>query len=81
MQDQAAAARDAGAAALERLRALPEGWHAVPVEADAWKVLAQAQRALGQPAAAATSWQQALHLRRAYDLPGSLHLQALRSGP
>ena len=81
MRDQALPAKDAAERALERLRALPEGWHAVPVEADAWKVLADAQRALGQPGPAQASRDQALQLRQGYDLPGSLHLQALRNGP
>jgi serine/threonine-protein kinase len=78
LRGQAALAQDAANHALQRLRGLPEGWHAVPLEADAWSALAQAQRALLQPGPAEASRQRALQLRQAYDLPGSVHLQALR---
>jgi serine/threonine-protein kinase len=78
MQRQAAPAAEAAERALQRLSGLPEGWHAVPVEADAWKTLAQAQRELGLQGPAEVSRRRALQLRLAHDLPGSQHLQALQ---
>lgn len=81
MRAQPLSANEAAERALERLRGLPEGWHSVPVEADAWKALSDAQRALGQEGPSQASWRQALQLRQAYDLPGSLHLRALQQRP